>query len=97
MARLLDQSDGLALYGRHLLRHLIGQNPRNYPWWDNILIRVMLPLHCHKARVGLAISQAGLDRATRFGWPQAARRVLECFDRALGAPSVQARTAALGR
>ena len=36
-------------------------NPRNYPWWDNIYIRAMLPLYCRKARAMLAISQAALD------------------------------------
>jgi len=40
-------------------------NPRNYPWWDNIYIRVMLPLYCHKAREVLAISQAALDELIR--------------------------------
>jgi len=42
----------------------------------------MLPLYCRKARAVLAISQAALDD---FGWPQAARRVLESFDAVLSA------------
>ena len=147
MARLLDQSDGLAIYGRWLLRHLVSLdrdsryviflaspaaeelfrdlpnaethviasrsrfiwdqvsvprrarrlgvdllfnpkfslpllsripgvfviqscdwyvNPGNYPWWDNVLIRVLLPLYCHKARAVLAISRAALDEFVRY-------------------------------
>jgi glycosyltransferase involved in cell wall biosynthesis len=42
-------------------------NPRNYPWWDNIYIRAMLPLYCRKARAILAISQAALDDLRRRG------------------------------
>lgn len=42
-------------------------NPRNYPWWDNIYIRAMLPLYCRKARAVLAISQAALDDLVRHG------------------------------
>jgi glycosyltransferase involved in cell wall biosynthesis len=42
-------------------------NPRNYPWWDNIYIRAMLPLYCRKARAVLAISQATLDDLLRHG------------------------------
>jgi alpha-1,3-rhamnosyl/mannosyltransferase len=40
---------------------------------------------------------AGLERARRFGWPQAARRVLEVFDAVLSASASQARTAAVRR
>ena len=40
-------------------------NPGNYPWWDNIYIRAMLPLYCRKARAVLAISQATLDELVR--------------------------------
>jgi len=36
-------------------------NPGNYPWWDNIYIRLMLPLYCRKASGLLAISQATVD------------------------------------
>lgn len=36
-------------------------NPQNYPWWDNLYIRLMLPLYSLKARRTLAISQATLD------------------------------------
>ena len=40
-------------------------NPGNYPWWDNLYIRLMLPLYCHKARAVLAISKAALDELIR--------------------------------
>jgi glycosyltransferase involved in cell wall biosynthesis len=36
-------------------------NPRNYPWWDNIYIRLMLPLYCRKASGLLSISKATLE------------------------------------
>jgi glycosyltransferase involved in cell wall biosynthesis len=36
-------------------------NPQNYPWWDNLYIRLMLPIYSRKARRTLAISQATLD------------------------------------
>lgn len=36
-------------------------NPQNYPWWDNLYIRLMLPLYSWKATRTLAISQATLD------------------------------------
>lgn len=42
-------------------------NPGNYPWWDNIYIRAMLPLYCRKARAMLAISQATLDDLVHHG------------------------------
>jgi glycosyltransferase involved in cell wall biosynthesis len=43
-------------------------NPGNYPWWDNLYIRLMLPLYCRKARGLLAISQATLtELAVRAG------------------------------
>ena len=42
-------------------------NPGNYPWWDNIYIRAMLPLYCRKARAVLAISQVVLDELVRHG------------------------------
>lgn len=148
MGRLLDQADGLGIYARHLLQHLVSMdtdsryvvflaspaardffgghgnvevrvlesrskllwdqvlvpraaralgvdllfnpkfslplfssipgvlilqssdwyaNPGNYPWWDNIYIRAMLPLYCRKARAILAISQAALDDLVRHG------------------------------
>lgn len=36
-------------------------NPQNYPWWDNLYIRLMLPLYSFKATRTLSISQATLD------------------------------------
>jgi glycosyltransferase involved in cell wall biosynthesis len=41
-------------------------NPQNYPWWDNLYIRLMLPLYSWKATRTLAISQATLDDLERF-------------------------------
>ena len=35
-------------------------NPQNYPWWDNLYIRLMLPLYNWKAARTLAISEATL-------------------------------------
>ncbi|MDB6087279.1 MAG: hypothetical protein JWN85_63 [Gammaproteobacteria bacterium] len=40
-------------------------NARNYPWWDNVYIRLMLPLYCRRASGLLAISQATLDELRR--------------------------------
>lgn len=40
-------------------------NPANYPWWDNIYIRLMLPLYCRKASGLLAISKTTLDDLSR--------------------------------
>jgi glycosyltransferase involved in cell wall biosynthesis len=36
-------------------------NPQNYPWWDNLYIRLMMPLYCRKAERLLAISQTVVD------------------------------------
>lgn len=36
-------------------------NPQNYPWWDNLYIRLMLPLYSRKAKRTLSISQRTLD------------------------------------
>lgn len=41
-------------------------NPRNYPWWDNLYIRLMLPVYSWKATRTLAISQATLDDLARY-------------------------------
>lgn len=41
-------------------------NPQNYPWWDNLYIRLMLPLYSLKAQRTLAISQATLDDLARY-------------------------------
>jgi glycosyltransferase involved in cell wall biosynthesis len=40
-------------------------NPGNYPWWDNIYIRLMLPLYCRKASALLAISHATVEELQR--------------------------------
>jgi glycosyltransferase involved in cell wall biosynthesis len=36
-------------------------NPSNYKWWDNIYIRIMLPLYCRKAKKLLSIAQIAVD------------------------------------
>nr|WP_298720734.1 glycosyltransferase family 1 protein [uncultured Steroidobacter sp.] len=40
-------------------------NPQNYPWWDNLYIRLMLPLYSWKATRTLSISQTTLDDLAR--------------------------------
>jgi glycosyltransferase involved in cell wall biosynthesis len=40
-------------------------NPGNYQWWDNLYIRLMLPLYDWKAARTLAISQATVDALRR--------------------------------
>jgi glycosyltransferase involved in cell wall biosynthesis len=42
-------------------------NPRNYPWWDLVYIRLLLPLYCHKATRLLVISQSTLTDLVRHG------------------------------
>jgi glycosyltransferase involved in cell wall biosynthesis len=42
------------------------RNPRNYPWWDNLYIRLMLPLYSLKATRTLAISQQTLDDLSKY-------------------------------
>jgi len=41
-------------------------NPQNYEWWDNLYMRIMLPLFSRKARRTLAISQATLDDLAKY-------------------------------
>ena len=41
-------------------------NPKNYEWWDNIYIRLMLPLYDRKAARTLAISQATIEGMRRY-------------------------------
>jgi len=41
-------------------------NPQNYPWWDNIYIRLMLPVYCRKAKRLLVISRSTLSDLARF-------------------------------
>lgn len=40
-------------------------NPGNYPWWDNLYIRLTLPLYCRKASGLLAISRTVLGELSR--------------------------------
>ena len=42
-------------------------NPRNYPWWDIIYIRLLLPLYCRKATRLLVISGSTLADLARHG------------------------------
>lgn len=41
-------------------------NPRNYPWWDNIYIRTMMPIYCRKAVRMLSISQVVIDDLIKY-------------------------------
>jgi glycosyltransferase involved in cell wall biosynthesis len=41
-------------------------NPGNYLWWDNIYIRVMMPIYCRKARRLLSISQITVDDLVKY-------------------------------
>jgi glycosyltransferase involved in cell wall biosynthesis len=41
-------------------------NPQNYPWWDNLYIRIMLPLYSMRATKTLSISQATLDDLAKY-------------------------------
>jgi glycosyltransferase involved in cell wall biosynthesis len=41
-------------------------NPRNYKWWDNIYIRLMIPVYCRKAKHLLAISQCVVNDLVRY-------------------------------
>jgi glycosyltransferase involved in cell wall biosynthesis len=41
-------------------------NPQNYPWWDNLYIRLMLPVYSRKATRTLAISQTTLDDLANY-------------------------------
>ena len=42
-------------------------NPQHYQWWDNLYIRLLLPLYCRKAGRLLVISQFTLDSLARHG------------------------------
>ncbi len=48
-------------------------NPQNYPWWDVLQIRLLLPLYCRKATRLLAISQSTLSDLQRHGVITAAK------------------------
>lgn len=41
-------------------------NPKNYKWWDNIYIRLMMPIFCRKAAGLSSISQCVLDDFVKF-------------------------------
>jgi glycosyltransferase involved in cell wall biosynthesis len=41
-------------------------NPQNYEWWDNLYMRLMLPLYSRKARRTLAISRATLNDLAKY-------------------------------
>jgi glycosyltransferase involved in cell wall biosynthesis len=41
-------------------------NPENYPWWDNLYIRLMLPWYSRAATRVTAISQATLDDLEKY-------------------------------
>lgn len=42
-------------------------NPQNYGWWDNLYIRLLLPIYCRKAGRLLVISQFTLDSLAQHG------------------------------
>jgi glycosyltransferase involved in cell wall biosynthesis len=42
-------------------------NPRSYPWYDNLYIRLLLPLYCRKASRLLVISQFTRESLARHG------------------------------
>ena len=42
-------------------------NPHNYPWWDVVYIRLLLPLYCRKAKRLMVISQSTLADLARHG------------------------------
>lgn len=41
-------------------------NPSNYMWWDNLYIRVMMPIYCRKAQRLLSISQIVVDDLVKY-------------------------------
>ncbi len=41
-------------------------NPGNYTWWDNLYVRVMLPIYCRKAAKLLSISKRALEDTVRY-------------------------------
>jgi len=41
-------------------------NPGNYEWWDNIYIRLMMPIYCRIASKLLSISKCVLDDLVKF-------------------------------
>jgi glycosyltransferase involved in cell wall biosynthesis len=51
-------------------------NPGNYAWWDNLYIRIMLPLSCWKAKRLLAISRIALRDTVRYAHIDASKVTL---------------------
>jgi glycosyltransferase involved in cell wall biosynthesis len=51
-------------------------NPANYPWWDNLYIRLMLPIYSWKATRTLAISQATLEDLAKYTHIDVSRSVV---------------------
>lgn len=51
-------------------------NPENYPWWDRLYIRTMLPLYTRKARLTLAISQDTLNDLSQYANIDVSRSVV---------------------
>ena len=41
-------------------------NPDNYPWWDNLYIRLMLPIYCRKATRLLSISKRTAEDTVKY-------------------------------
>jgi glycosyltransferase involved in cell wall biosynthesis len=41
-------------------------NPGNYTWWDNIYIRIMMPIYIRKAARLLSISQVAIDDLVKY-------------------------------
>lgn len=41
-------------------------NPQNYEWWDNLYIRLLLPLYCRRAKHMMAISRTIVDDLVKF-------------------------------
>ena len=41
-------------------------NPGNYTWWDNLYIRMMLPVYCAKAAKLLSISKRALEDTVKY-------------------------------
>lgn len=51
-------------------------NPANYPWWDNLYIRLMLPIYSLKATRTTSISQATLDDLAKYTCINVAKSVV---------------------
>ena len=43
-------------------------NPKNYEWWDNLYIRVMMPLYCWKAKRLLSMSKIIVDDTVKYAY-----------------------------